>query len=279
MKKRLVPLLLALALALPSGASVRASGEAAESGAVYLPVVMYHHVSKNPRRWNDYVISPEELTADLDYLNAHGWHSVGVGELLDWYAGRAELPEKPYMITFDDGFESTMAYAEPILAAHGCRGVVAIIGAVCDKFSACGEHDPELSNLSWEDAAALAERGVFEVQCHTWDMHGLGPRRGCQQRRGESDGAYAAALSRDLDRFRRESEAHGVSLVPAIAYPYGAFGPETEQIALAQGYRIGFTCEEVVNLLPAEMPPMLRLGRCNRLHGVDSAAFFSFWET
>ncbi len=276
MKKRVLTLLLTLTLSLalsPQSRAVRT-----EAAPVFLPVVMYHHVSKNPKKWNDYVISPEELAADLDYLADQGWHSVSVKELLDWYDGRGTLPEKPFMITFDDGFESTMAYAAPILASHGFQGVVAVIGSVCEKFSACGEHDPELSNLSWEDAAALAEDGVFEVQCHTWDMHSLSGRRGCQQRRGESDCDYAAHLAADLARFRSACDSHGVRTVPAIAYPYGAYSPETDQIALAQGFRLAFTCEEQVNILPDQPPPLLRLGRFNRPHGAGSAQFFSKWK-
>lgn len=244
-----------------------------------LPVVMYHHISKNRSQWNDYVVSPEEFAADLDYLAAQGWQTIGVRDLLAWYAGEFELPEKPCMITFDDGFESTLAYAEPLLAERGFCGVVAVIGSACEKFSQCGEHDPEMSNLSWEDAAALADRGVLEVQCHTWDMHGARPRRGCQRKRGESLGDYRAALTEDLEHFLRESEAHGLDLVPAIAYPFGAFSAETEEIARAAGFRVSFTCRERINtLLPGEPEP-LRLGRFNRPHGVSSQRFFRAWET
>ena len=100
-----------------------------------LPIVMYHHISENPSQWNDYVISPAELESDLRYLRAQGYETVSVSQLLAWQAGQFQMPEKPCMITFDDGFESTRTYAEPLLEQYGFCGVVAVIGAVCEKFS------------------------------------------------------------------------------------------------------------------------------------------------
>ena len=272
MRKRAVIIFFAIFLCFPRFPA-RAGVE-----EVCLPVVMYHHISKSRSQWNDYVVSPEQFESDLEYLSSHGWHSIGVRDLLAWYDGEFELPEKPFMLTFDDGFESTLAYAEPLLEQYGFRGVVAVIGSVCEKFSECDEHDPEFSNLSWEDAAALAERGTIEVQCHTWDMHAARPRCGCGIRRGESPETYRAALAEDLELFLRKCEEHGVDLVPSIAYPFGTFSAETEEIALAEGFRVSFTCRERFNTLRPGEPEPFRLGRFNRPHGPGSERFFHSWE-
>ena len=252
---------------------------AAEKKSIDLPVVMYHHISKDPARWNDYVLSPEELECDLRWLRAHGYEAVRVSELLAWQDGRFEMPEKPVMITFDDGYESTQDYAEPLLRQYGYCGVVAVIGSVCEAFSALDEHDAELSNLSWEDVRAMAERGTIEVQCHTWDLHTLWPRRGCGRIRGESDADCRAALTKDLRRFLKESEAHGIQLVPAIAYPYGSYDKTvTADAVCALGFRAAFTCTEKVNRLTGDAAELYDLGRYNRPHGVTSEKFFAKWE-
>ena len=277
MKQRITAGICALLLFFPFQIPVRAAEPEREEQPL-LPVVMYHHISRDSGKWNDYVVSTEEFRRDLAWLHANGWHSVGVRDLLAWYAGEAELPEKPFIITFDDGFESTLAYAEPLLAEYGFCGVVAVIGSVCEQFSQCGEHDPEISNLSWEDAAGLAQRGTIEVQCHTWDMHAAWPRCGCQNRRGESASDYRAALTEDLERFLEGARVHGVDLVPAIAYPFGAFTRETEKIASDEGFRIGFTCREQINVLDRDAGDMIRLGRYNRPHGADTGRFFGVWE-
>lgn len=245
---------------------------------VRLPVVMYHHVSQNPGKWNDYVISPEELESDLKYLKENGWESVSMAELLAWYRGEFTMPEKPFMITFDDGFESTVAYAEPLLEKYGYRGIVAVIGSVCEKFTQCGEHDPELSNMSWADAVAAAGRGVLEVQCHTWDLHGLGARTGCNKISWENTETYRTRLTEDLSRFLSESETQGLSLTMTIAYPYGMFCPETTQVVKELGFQAAFTCAEEINLLTGEGEELYHLSRYNRPHGRTSWEFFSKWE-
>ena len=177
-----------------------AAAARAERETAALPVVMYHHISNDPASWGPYVISARELESDLKWLRAHGYETVSVQDLLDWESGTFTMPDKPCMITFDDGACSTAAIAEPLLERYGFRAAAAVIGSVCEKFSENGEQDPERSNLSWEAVRAMGERGTVEVICHSWDMHSLAPRRGCARKSGESEDAYREALTRDLYR-------------------------------------------------------------------------------
>ncbi len=251
---------------------------ATERETVALPVVMYHHVSRSPASWGPYVISEAELERDLQWLKAHGYETVSVRDLLDWENGNFTMPPKPCMVTFDDGACSTAEYAEPLLARYGFCGVAAVIGSVCEAFSANGEQDPELSNLSWEAVRAMAERGTIEVICHTWDMHRLAPRRGCSRKDGEDAGAYRAALTGDLSRFLTECMDRGVYLTPAIAYPYGAYSRATTDAVRDFGFLAAFTCDETVNRLRREEGELLHLGRFNRPHGAAGEKIFQIWE-
>lgn len=273
MKKRLLSafLISALLLSLPVFAD-------REKRKVRLPIVMYHHISVDSAQWNDYVVSVSEFESDMDYLAENGYQSISVKDLLAWYRGEFKMPEKPFMLTFDDGFESTLAYAEPIVAEHGFTGVVALIGSACEKFTQCGEHDPEWSNLSWEDAAGMAARGVMELQCHTWNMHELHPRNGCGRKKGESMSQYRLILSTDLSKFLYECEQHGLDIVPTIAYPYGAFDSDTTDVVRDMGFLAAFTCDEKINVLKGEEKELFRLARFNRPHGVSSENFFASWE-
>lgn len=275
MGKRVFSMILIFALLLCCTA---AAEEEAERETVRLPVVMYHHISKDPARWNEYVVSVDEFASDMEYLASHGWQSVSVRQLLDWYDGNFEMPEKPFMLTFDDGCDSTAAYAEPIVASHGFTGVVAVIGSVCQRFSEFEEHEPEYSNLSWQDAAGLARRGVIEVQCHTWDMHELYPRNGCARRRNEDLAQYRRLLSTDLSKYLQACERYEVDAVPSIAFPYGAFNSDTIDVVRDMGFLAAFTCSELVNELTGDPEELFLLSRFNRPHGVSSGSFFSVWE-
>ncbi len=267
---------LAGTLALLALLSFRAPSAAQES--VALPIVMYHDISRDPSALGPYVVSEAEFERDLQWLKAHGYETVGVQDLIDWENGEFVMPEKPCMITLDDGACSTAAYAEPLLARYGFRAVAAVIGSVCEQFSENGEADPELSNLSWEGARNMALRGTVEVICHSWDMHRLSPRRGCAARKGESDADYRRALTDDLGRFLAESEARGIPLTPAIAWPFGAYSAAGTETVRALGFRAAFTCDERINRLSGAEEELLRLGRFNRPHGAAGEKIFRIWE-
>ena len=245
---------------------------------VRLPIVMYHHVSENEKLWGKYVVSPRELENDLAFLRQAGYESVSVQQLLAWKAGAAELPEKPCMITFDDGYESTGVYAAPLLEKYGFTGVLAVIGSVAEQYSEQPDHDLRYSHLSWEAVAELEKSGVMEIQCHSWAMHALKPRKGCNRRSGESEAAYRAALTEDTERFMEGCILHDVEGVPAVAYPFGAYCALTGEVMEDLGCAVAFTCTERVNTLDPDAPDLMELGRFNRPHGPGAEAFFGKWE-
>ncbi len=251
---------------------------AEETETVQLPIVMYHHISKRSRCWNNYVVSIEEFRSDMEYLKAGGWESISVAELIAWQKGEFTMPEKPVMITFDDGFASVVEYAEPILKELGFKGVVAVIGSVCEKYSENGEYDPEWSDLSWEQASAMADRGVLELQCHTWDLHSMDSAIGCAKRYGESVGAYRWRLSTDLSKFITACARRDIKMSYSIAYPFGSYDEHTTETVRDMGFLAAFTCTEEINLLTGEAEELYSLGRFNRPHGISSENFFKKWK-
>ena len=72
------------------------------AGGVSLPVLMYHSVAPVPEQ--QYCVTPETLESDLRYLQAHGYETVSPEELVAYTNGNGTLPEKPVMLTFDDGY-------------------------------------------------------------------------------------------------------------------------------------------------------------------------------
>ena len=273
MKKTILILLICCLLAFPAAADNENEAE-----TVRLPIVMYHHMSPKARLWGDYVISPEQFESDLQYLRAQGYTPISTSELFAWYDGEGTLPEKPVMITFDDGYESTYVYAKPLLEKYGMPSVVSIIGSVAQQYSDTPDHMLDYSHMSWEAAAETDAGGLMEVQCHTWNMHKLEARRGCSPTSGESDEHYYGALADDLSKFCETYEQHIGHPCSVLALPFGMYTDRTLEYAKKLGFRAVLTCTEKVNLLTGEEPELMELCRYNRPSGISSEAFFAKWE-
>ena len=102
--------LLTLCLLLGAGALITA---AATAQGVEVPIVMYHSVLKDESRHGQYVISPAELESDLKYLRDHGYTTILIEDLIAYTQG-GPLPEKPVLLTFDDGYYNNYLYAFPL---------------------------------------------------------------------------------------------------------------------------------------------------------------------
>gem|GEM_PF-277759 len=242
---------------------------------IKLPILMYHQISPNRNSWNDYVISPEEFREDMEYINSLGWESIGIKDLLAWQRGEFEMPEKPVMITFDDGFRSLIEYAEPVLEEFGYKGVAAIIGSLCDQNNSENQYPGEWDYLDWNDAMEISKRGIMELQCHSWDLHSSKSNAGCAKRWGETLQAYRRRLSEDLSKFISEFEKRKIDFCYTMAYPYGSYDRYTCDVVKDMGFDAAFTCTEKINILTGDPDELYYLGRFNRPHGISSEKYFT----
>ena len=55
-------------------------------------------------------------------LAAAGYEAVTLGRVFDAWHGRATLPPRPIVLSFDDGYRSHVTAARPILAARRWPG-------------------------------------------------------------------------------------------------------------------------------------------------------------
>ena len=130
---RLLPLLLALVLCAcrPAGGQALAAHAAAADPreSVQVPVLMYHSILKDPARAGTYVVSPAQFEADMVCLLDRGYETVSVAELIAYVDGTGRLPEKPVVVTLDDGYYNNLTYVLPILERLDLCAVISIVGA------------------------------------------------------------------------------------------------------------------------------------------------------
>jgi len=66
-------------------------------------------------------ITPEAFRSPLEWLAAHGWHSISLDQAIDYVKGGAEPPKLSYALTFDDCYLDNWVHAAPILRDYGVK--------------------------------------------------------------------------------------------------------------------------------------------------------------
>lgn len=242
-----------------------------------VPVVMYHHITENPKRAGKYVILKSELERDFDLIKEKGYSTVTVSDLIDYVDGKKDLPEKIIMLTFDDGFESVRELAWPLLKERSMKAVLSVVGSITETYAENRDRNINYAYLNWDDIRELHESGDFEIQNHTYDMHniGSGGRKGLSRKSGESPVDYEVALKDDLSRMQSLLKNLSGVDATAVAYPYGSYSKETLSIVKKLNFKASFVCEERVNrVTPSDKDSLFNLGRYNRPSGKSSEEFF-----
>lgn len=262
------------ALVLAVGAAVAVTASAMTAEGVDIPVVMYHALLKDPARQGQYVITPAEFEADLIYLKKHGYTTILMKDLIAYTQG-GELPEKPILLTFDDGYYNNYLYAFGIARQYGCRFVISPIGRYTDAYSETGETNAYYSHATWEQLKEMAGSGLVEVQNHSYDLH---ERRegalGVQRRSGEGEGAYGARISADILKAQEAIEGHIGQRPSTFVYPFGAMSEGTGEVVKGLGFQATLTCREKVSRVTRDSASLYGIGRYLRPAGISSKDFF-----
>jgi peptidoglycan/xylan/chitin deacetylase (PgdA/CDA1 family) len=98
---------------------------------------MYHYIRTNPlagdRVGFNLSVTPADFARQMSYLQRIGAHSVSMGDVMDAVGGKASLPARSVVLTFDDGYADFATAAEPIMAWHGFRGTTYVCPGLLGK--------------------------------------------------------------------------------------------------------------------------------------------------
>lgn len=225
-------LMLALVARLAAGGPVAQPGPTVEvKDAVQVSVLLYHHLDPAARGENGAVVSVAEFEVQMAWLAAQGYTAITTTELAAWLAGKAMLPERSVLITFDDGYESNYLHAYPVLARYGMKAAIFMVGSLA------GRTEGDLTYLSWMQMAELERSGVVELQGHTYDGHfQVG---GVAALKAWTPSEVAA----DMARLWQGFALGGLRAPSAFAYPYGEYDTEVLTVLKQQGVQTAYTVE------------------------------------
>lgn len=251
-----------------------------------VPALMYHAFQKDGSVSTDtpdeYTIYASEFEADLKYLRDNGFTTLSSEELLAIREGRTEMPEKPILLTIDDGSFSVYDIAFPLLQKYRMKAVLAVIGSEIDRESlwnrtADRNDSPRAYDFcTWDEIREMQQSGLVEIISHSYGLHVYENQK---ERLAAEDwkNAITGDAFRMIDTFNRQE----IEITPAMAYPYSLRTRLSDAEIFETGARILYAgdiyslendldysflsehCEKEVFLIP----------RLARYHGRDIA----FW--
>lgn len=209
---------------------------------VKVPVIMYHSIGYSA---DPYTITPETFEKHLAAIKENGFTPVSFQQLVDYVDKDYNLPDKPMVITFDDGYTDNYTHAFPILKKHNFKATIFIIGSSAGKNTYKDTNYPITPHFNYNMAREMNLSGLISLQSHTHDMHqsslyenSENVRENVLQFEGESFIDYIRALKGDLSMSKSTIEGQIGTPVIALAYPSGRHNAFAESVARSLGFRV-----------------------------------------
>lgn len=244
------------------GASVQVTMDTREK--ISVPIFMYHSVHQEAS--NAWIITPEALEQDLKFLQENGYETVFIQDLVNYVHHGTALPEKPVVLSFDDGYYNNYTKLYPLLQQYQAKAVISIIGIWSDGWSNVQMLDEQSGYLTWQHIQQMQTSGLVEFGNHTWDLHyDEGGRRGCRILPNESKDGYMQLLRQDLSKLQQVLQQHTDQAPVLFTYPYGAICAEAEQVIKELGFLASVGVREGNNVISQGNPNCLyNMYRYNR---------------
>ena len=188
----------------------------APAPSVDVPILVYHHV--RPGSMSTLFVSPEDFDKQLEYLQYYGFHTISFTDLADYFEKGKPLPQRPIIISFDDGWENQFEYAFPILQKYHDTATFYVVTDYLNHGNF----------MTTEQLKTMVAAGMA-IGCHT-RSHPYLTSLGAERAWDEIAGAKAIL---EADGFK----------IDTFAYPYGAYNKEVVATVQAAGFRSARTVE------------------------------------
>jgi peptidoglycan/xylan/chitin deacetylase (PgdA/CDA1 family) len=190
--------------------------------SISVPILMYHYIRPAPSIYTDLMgyrlsVTPANFTAQMHWLLLNGYHTVDFNDLRAYFAGRTPLPDKPIVITLDDGYRDLYTTAYPILKSFNFKAVAYIVSSF-------------VGQSRYVTAAQVIEMDHYGIQigAHTVDHANLA-------RTSAYWATYQLTASKD---WLQNLVGHPVV---DFAYPSGKFNATVVSLLQATGYDTAVT--------------------------------------
>jgi peptidoglycan/xylan/chitin deacetylase (PgdA/CDA1 family) len=197
-----------------------------ESEKKRIPILIYHSISHDATtKFKQFVVSPTLFAKHMAYLHQHEYTPITVSQFI--YTRTREgsaLPERPVVLTFDDGFADFFTEALPVLQHYGFTATLYIATAFVNGTSRWMQHEGEGTRLmlTWDQLVKITKCGI-ECGAHSHCHHQL-------------DILPLAIAREEIAQCKRLLEYHLGQKVLSFAYPHGYHSAAIQRLVREAGY-------------------------------------------
>lgn len=183
-------------------------------------ILQYHHVSETTPAVTS--VSPAQFQQQMAYLQLQNFHVVPLQQLIDAIKANRALPAKTVAITFDDGYRSIAENAAPILEKYGYPYTLFVAIEPIER--GFGEM------MDWQQLKHLSQHGAT-IANHSWGHEHL-----IRRLNNESRTDWLARIKANIERTEAAIKQHVGQNVKTLAYPYGEYNSDLQQLLSELGY-------------------------------------------
>ncbi len=215
-----------------------------------IPIIMYHNVVEKPvfKRLG-YSIKTGRFDSHMKTLKKRGYTPILVSDLEENIYGDKKLPEKPIIVTFDDGKYNNYENAYPILRKYEIKANMFVIARNVESrtnINGSLSSDEYRGSFNADQMREMKSSGLIEFGSHTYSLHskidGV-PLLIHKYKNDKDERRNIDTKISDLKKSKEIIEKVLNSKTSSIAYPYGGYDEDVLRIAESQGYKVGITTD------------------------------------
>jgi peptidoglycan/xylan/chitin deacetylase (PgdA/CDA1 family) len=215
----------------------------------FVPILLYHSISERvSSKFSPWAVSPNHFAEHMAYLNDQGYTPVTVSQFAaELIARENRLPERPVVITFDDGLDDFYTNALPILKNYSFFGTLYIVTGFVGRTSRWLEKEGEGGRqmLSWDKIREIDASGI-ECGAHS-------------HTHPELDTLSLATAREEIVLSKNILEKHLSKKVKSFAYPHGYHNNALRQLLMAVGYTSGCAVKHAMSSLADDRFALARI--------------------
>ena len=214
-----------------------------------MPILVYHRIIPAPLpASNGIFVEVKRFRQQMNLLASLSFKTVSLDMIVS-----CQLPKKPIVITFDDGYQDNYLYAFPILKEYDFTATIFLVSCYIGKNSQW-DTGKEANLLSINEIKEMAEYGI------SFGSHTVTHPHLTQLSKERA--------SVEITQSKKELEGIVEKEITSFCYPYGEFSYEIKEMVSNAGYKCGCACD-------AEEPDLFSL---TRVQVFPETNLFGFWR-